>query len=136
MTLIQLEHNDRAAEAGPFDTLNRGTRHIGCRRWSSGSGGAGAADQLHLIRFHGVLAPNAKLRALVIPAEQGQEVGASGAGTTEPGCGHARPARISWTRLLKRVFELDMAEAVTGGFGRSGIGRLHGIEELNDFLET
>jgi hypothetical protein len=25
--------------------------------------------RLHLIRFHGVLAPNAKLRALVVPQE-------------------------------------------------------------------
>ncbi|MEM6729774.1 MAG: aldehyde dehydrogenase family protein, partial [Pseudomonadota bacterium] len=29
-----------------------------------------------------------------------------------------------------------LAEAETGGFGRSGVGRLHGIEGLNDFLET
>jgi hypothetical protein len=30
--------------------------------------------RLHLIRFHGVLAPNAKLRALVVPQGQGPEV--------------------------------------------------------------
>jgi len=29
--------------------------------------------RLHLIRFHGVLAPNAKLRAMVVPAGLGQE---------------------------------------------------------------
>ena len=29
-----------------------------------------------------------------------------------------------------------MAEAETGGFGHSGLGRMHGIEGLNDFLET
>ena len=29
-----------------------------------------------------------------------------------------------------------MAEAETGGFGESGIGRLHGVEALNDFLQT
>jgi len=34
--------------------------------------------RLHLIRFHGVLAPNAKLRALVVPAGQDQDAGASG----------------------------------------------------------
>jgi len=34
--------------------------------------------RLHLTRFHGVLAPNAKLRALVVPAGQAQEAGASG----------------------------------------------------------
>lgn len=34
----------------------------------------------------------------------------------------------SHTRLL--------AEGETGGYGHSGIGRLHGVEALNDFLET
>ncbi len=29
-----------------------------------------------------------------------------------------------------------LAEVETGGFGESGIGRLHGIEAMNDFLET
>ena len=29
-----------------------------------------------------------------------------------------------------------MAEAETGGYRESGIGRLHGVEALNDFLET
>ena len=29
-----------------------------------------------------------------------------------------------------------LAEAETGVLGRSGVGRLHGIEELNDFLEA
>lgn len=29
-----------------------------------------------------------------------------------------------------------LAEVETGGYGESGIGRLHGIEAMNDFLET
>ncbi len=29
-----------------------------------------------------------------------------------------------------------IAEAETGGYGHSGVGRLHGVEGLNDFLET
>ena len=33
----------------------------------------GPRPRLHLIRFHGVLAPNAKLRALVVPQEVPQE---------------------------------------------------------------
>jgi len=64
--------------------------------------------RLHLIRFHGELAPNARLRALVVPAWQGHEADASGASATEAGCAHARPARISWARLLKRVFSCDI----------------------------
>ena len=70
--------------------------------------------RLHLIRFHGVLAPNAKLRALVVPqrpAAQAQpqpatEAAAATECEVEPA--QAAPHRISWARLLKRVFDIDM----------------------------
>jgi hypothetical protein len=52
--------------------------------------------RLHLIRFHGVLAPNAKLRREIVPSPPQQ--------ATAPACDHA-PARLSWARLLKRVFD-------------------------------
>jgi len=64
--------------------------------------------RLHLIRFHGVLAPNAKLRALVVPNGPEQATGKSELTATEPGCTHSRPARISWAGLLKRVFQIDI----------------------------
>ena len=64
--------------------------------------------RLHLIRFHGVLAPNAKLRAMVVPHGREEATGKSGLPATESGCTHSRPARISWARLLKRVFEIDI----------------------------
>ena len=58
--------------------------------------------RLHLIRFHGVLAPNAKLRSEIIPSPPET--------ATEPACDHAQgaPARLSWARLLKRVFDIDI----------------------------
>jgi len=57
--------------------------------------------RLHLIRFHGVLAPHAGLRAAIVP-------GASGKPGEHPE-EHARaPARMSWARLLKRVFDIDV----------------------------
>ena len=64
--------------------------------------------RLHLIRFHGVLAPNAKLRALVVP--KNPEPAALGAqlAECEASCPQHRPARVSWAKLLKRVFELDL----------------------------
>ena len=68
----------------------------------------GPRPRLHLIRFHGVLAPNAKLRAMVVPHGPEQATGKSELAATEPGCAHGRPARISWARLLKRVFEIDL----------------------------
>ena len=60
--------------------------------------------RLHLIRFHGVLAPNAKLRSQIvpIPAERATETSSEGA--------HAQgaPPRMSWAQLLKRVFDIDV----------------------------
>jgi hypothetical protein len=57
--------------------------------------------RLHLIRFHGVLAPNAKLRREIVPSPPEQ--------ATSPACDHAQgaPARLSWARLLRRVFDID-----------------------------
>ena len=58
--------------------------------------------RLHLIRFHGVLAPNARLRAAIVPgaADQSSEHAARLA--------HEASARMSWARLLKRVFDIDL----------------------------
>ena len=67
--------------------------------------------RLHLIRFHGVLAPNAKLRALVVPQGvvpqgpevQGQPTRVAVADECELETVQARPRRTSWAQLLKRV---------------------------------
>jgi putative transposase len=62
--------------------------------------------RLHLIRFHGVLAPNARLRPEIIPNVP--------VNVNTPSADHAEvpppaaPAPMSWARLLKRVFEIDM----------------------------
>jgi hypothetical protein len=60
--------------------------------------------RLHLIRFHGVLAPNAKWRSEIIPTPPEP--------ATKPANDHAQaqgsPARMSWARLLKRVFDIDI----------------------------
>ncbi len=60
--------------------------------------------RLHLIRFHGVLAPHAKLRAAIVPtpADNSAEHAADDIHA------HPSPARLSWARLLKRVFDIDL----------------------------
>ncbi len=67
--------------------------------------------RLHLIRFHGVLAPHAKLRAAIVPDAAQQ--------TSEPAQdqdhAHGQSARMSWARLLRRVFDIDVAHYVCGG---------------------
>ena len=78
--------------------------------------------RLHLIRYHGVLAPNAKLRARVVP--QGPAARAHVAtGVAAPAeCEQAEPVRaraqhIGWARLLKRVFDIDMRRCPSWGAG-------------------
>jgi len=64
--------------------------------------------RLHLIRFHGVLAPNAKMRALVVPQAPVAPAQAAQPAACEADCAHHRPVRLSWARLLKRVFYIDL----------------------------
>jgi choline dehydrogenase-like flavoprotein len=58
-----------------------------------------------------VLAPNAKLRPLVVPqgppAQAKAATEAAVAAECEVETAQARPHRISWARLLKRVFDID-----------------------------
>ena len=84
--------------------------------------------RLHLIRFHGVLAPNAKLRSKIVPTPAER--------ATEPAADHA-PAqretpRMSWARLLKRVFDIDIEHCPNCG-GSLNIAHSHNRRiELND----
>ena len=58
--------------------------------------------RLHLIRHHGVLAPNARLREAIVPGspdKPGDDAGHHA---------HGAPARMGWARLLRRVFDLDL----------------------------
>ena len=55
-----------------------------------------------------MLAPNAKLRALVVPQEAEAPAQAAPLADCEAHCAHHRPVRLSWAKLLKRVFELDL----------------------------
>ncbi len=43
-----------------------------------------------------------------MPQGPEEATGESELAATESRCEHGRPARISWARLLKRVFEIDL----------------------------
>jgi len=77
--------------------------------------------RLHLIRFHGVLAPNAKLRPLVVPQQPPAQAPAATetalAAVCEAAPVRAPPHRISSARLLKRVFDIDMQHCPNCGGG-------------------
>jgi len=69
--------------------------------------------RLHLIRFHGVLAPNAKLRSQIVPAPPEPATETS----SEEAQGQGKTPRVSWARLLKRVFDLDVEHCPNCGGG-------------------
>ena len=63
--------------------------------------------RLNLTRFHGVLAPNAKWRAQIVPGGQAKAPHAPESPDADQA---ASPRyRINWARLLKRVFKSDLA---------------------------
>jgi hypothetical protein len=69
--------------------------------------------RLNLIRFHGVLAPTDKWRLQVVPGKSSvpeardDNVGEAEELVEDPGKG-ASGRYISWARLLKRVFDIDI----------------------------
>jgi hypothetical protein len=62
--------------------------------------------KVNLTRYHGVLAPNHRLRGEVTPARRGKEL-KKGA-NTESRTPAARHAAMTWAQRLKRVFNIDI----------------------------
>ncbi|MCP4307921.1 MAG: IS91 family transposase, partial [bacterium] len=62
--------------------------------------------RLNLIRFHGALAPNAKIRPMITPGRPAAENDTSD--DPDNVSHHSPSARMSWARLLKRVFDIDI----------------------------
>jgi len=60
---------------------------------------------VHLVRFFGVLAPNARLRPLVVPRKPPPPEPRS---SDDPPAEAARPSRVPWAQLLKRTFGEDV----------------------------
>jgi hypothetical protein len=81
--------------------------------------------RLYLIRYHGVLAPNATLRAQVVPqgaAARGPAAGEAAGGAAGEIRGDGKPVQalaqhIGWARLLRRVFDIDLRHCPSCGAG-------------------
>jgi hypothetical protein len=68
--------------------------------------------RIHLTRFHGVLGPNHRLRAKIVPlkpkeAEPTPDTTQEGQGSA-PSPSKRDSRRLSWSELLKRVFQLEL----------------------------
>lgn len=62
--------------------------------------------RVHLTRFSGVFAPHYKYRSLVVPQQKASSVPVPEEGVDNTGI--PPKSRISWARLLKRVFNIDV----------------------------
>lgn len=75
--------------------------------------------RLHLIRYHGLMAPNAKLRARVVPRGPPAQGHAASEVEARAECEEVepmrtRPQRMGWARLSKRVFDARQRAALDG----------------------
>ena len=64
--------------------------------------------RLNLTRYHGVLAPNAKLRSQIIPQPPKDDTDEDGKDAEAVACTGIRKQYMPWARLLKRVFGIDI----------------------------
>jgi hypothetical protein len=85
--------------------------------------------RLNLIRYHGVLAPSARDRDQIVPATP-EEPGATSESATQP-CAH----RVSWAKLLARVFELDVTKCPDCGGRMRIVAALTEPTSIRSFLE-
>ena len=78
--------------------------------------------RLHLLPYHGVLAPRARARDRIVPAAPVAEPSAADGSASTLSCGH----RLRWATLLARVFSSDLSECAACG------GRLRVVAALTD----
>ena len=96
--------------------------------------------RFHLLRFHGLLAPRAHLRAAVVPRpSRDAALGGGPAPSPSPPKPRGRPSsgagRLSWAALMRRVFEVDVLLCSRCGGRRRIVAVYPGGQQLRDLLD-
>ena len=85
--------------------------------------------RVHLTRFHGCLAPHAKIRSLIVPKkEEPVAMGVSAQAAPVDENQKMKKRRIGWAELLARVFAIDMKNCPNCGAGE--------LKPISAILET
>jgi hypothetical protein len=67
--------------------------------------------RMHILRYHGVFAPNSKVRSQIVKRNKVQKKPKEGESHQDPVLVPEKlKARISWAKLMKRVFEIDVTK--------------------------
>jgi hypothetical protein len=82
---------------------------------------------VNLTRYHGVFAPNHRLRALIVPGRRGS------AGTGQGGA-VPRRAAMNWAQRLKRVFGIEIERCAYGGAPLKIIASIEDPEVISRIL--
>ncbi|HEX5754870.1 MAG TPA: transposase [Arenimonas sp.] len=69
----------------------------------------------HLTRFHGILAPNAKLRAQLTPSARGKDAASDHTAHPDERTHDEKRRAMSWAQRFKRVFGIDVETCVHCG---------------------
>ena len=91
--------------------------------------------RLNLIRYHGVLAPNAADRAAIVPGPQAEADEETCNGRHSGGQGQTSPYRRSWATLLARVFRIDVTRCPDCGGRMKIIAALTEPRSIQCYLE-
>jgi hypothetical protein len=83
-----------------------------------------------MTRYHGVFAPNHRLRALIVPGRRGR----AGAGTG-PGGALPRRGAMGWAQRLKQVFGIEIERCAYCGAPLKIIASIEDPEVIGRILE-
>jgi hypothetical protein len=90
--------------------------------------------RVNLTRFHGVFAPNSKLRARVTPAKRGRGGKPNACEQGQEQTPSERRASMSWAQRLKRVFNIDVETCRACGGAVRIIGCIEEAEVIEKIL--
>ena len=92
--------------------------------------------RLNLVRYHGVMAPNAADRARIVPGPQERTDDGEAAGGPD---GELTPAqrrhRVAWADLLRRVFRIDVTQCPACGGDMKIVAALTEPRSIRRYLE-
>ena len=98
------------------------------------------APRFNLIRYHGVLAPAARWRRLIVPSDPATETAGNPAHAACTGYGRgqsksALPRNYTWAQLLRRVFAIDVLQCDRCGGRMRIVAAIHSSEAIRAILE-
>ena len=88
--------------------------------------------RVHLSRFHGALAPHYKYRHLIVPEKKVDSPSNSSENNKSD---LAKKSRVTWARLLKRVFDVDVETCGICGGKVKIIAAIKEVEVIKKILD-